>query len=207
MGAVYDKVLDSGGDDNEFEVQLVRYKPEAIDSLIEKSKFSRKELQIMYRGFKQECPTGIVDEDTFKEIYSRFFPQGDSDSYAHYVFNTFDHDGNGTLSFEEFVIGLSVLARGTMTERLEWAFNLYDINRDGLISREEMLNIISAIYELMGRFCEPSVYENTTRDHVEMVFQKMDLNKDGVITLEEFMDSCRRDENITKGMSIFDTVL
>lgn len=42
-----------GGDDNEFEVQLVRYKPEAIDSLIEKSKFSRKELQIMYRGFKQ----------------------------------------------------------------------------------------------------------------------------------------------------------
>jgi Ca2+-binding EF-hand superfamily protein len=50
-------------------------------------------------------------------------------------------------------------------------FNLYDINRDGLITREEMLNIISAIYELMGRFCEPSVYENTTRDHVEMVFQ------------------------------------
>jgi hypothetical protein len=69
------------------------------------------------------------------------------------------------------VVGLSVLARGTMTERLEWAFNLYDINRDGLITREEMLNIISAIYELMGRFCEPSVYENTTRDHVEMVFQ------------------------------------
>jgi hypothetical protein len=52
-------------------------------------------------------------------------------------------------------VGLSVLARGTMTERLEWAFNLYDINRDGLITREEMLNIISAIYELMGRFCEP----------------------------------------------------
>lgn len=72
---------------------------------------------------------------------------------------------------QEFVVGLSVLARGTMTERLEWAFNLYDINGDGLITREEMLNIISAIYELMGRFCEPSVYENTTRDHVEMVFK------------------------------------
>ncbi|CAG2251490.1 Calsenilin,Kv channel-interacting protein 1,Kv channel-interacting protein 2,Kv channel-interacting protein 4 [Mytilus edulis] len=193
MGAVYDKVLDSGGDDNEFEVQIVRYKPEAIDSLCEKSKFSRKELQIMYRGFKQECPTGIVDEDTFKEIYSRFF---------HRVILIRMH-----IIFEEFVVGLSVLARGTMTERLEWAFNLYDINGDGLITREEMLNIISAIYELMGRFCEPSVYENTTRDHVEMVFKKMDLNKDGVISLDEFMDSCRKDENITKGMSMFDTVL
>ena len=43
----------TGGDENEFEVQIVRYKPEAIDTLCEKSKFSRKELQIMYRGFKQ----------------------------------------------------------------------------------------------------------------------------------------------------------
>ena len=24
----------------------------------------------------QACPTGIVNEDTFKEIYGRFFPQG-----------------------------------------------------------------------------------------------------------------------------------
>ena len=24
----------------------------------------------------QECPTGIVNEDTFKDIYAQFFPQG-----------------------------------------------------------------------------------------------------------------------------------
>lgn len=30
----------------------------------------------MYRGFKQECPSGIVNEQSFKEIYSQFFPQG-----------------------------------------------------------------------------------------------------------------------------------
>lgn len=24
----------------------------------------------------QECPSGVVNEDTFKEIYSQFFPQG-----------------------------------------------------------------------------------------------------------------------------------
>lgn len=28
-------------------------------------------------GFSlQECPTGLVDEETFKLIYSQFFPQG-----------------------------------------------------------------------------------------------------------------------------------
>lgn len=40
-------------------------------------------------------------EETFKEIYARFFPRGaDSSQYAHYVFNTFDQDSSGALSFE-----------------------------------------------------------------------------------------------------------
>ncbi|XP_021351613.1 Kv channel-interacting protein 4-like isoform X14 [Mizuhopecten yessoensis] len=202
--------MGNAGVDHEFddlEMQVVRYKPEGLDTLCRNTKFSRKELQIMYRGFKQECPTGIVNEETFKEIYGQFFPQGDSSAYAHYVFNTFDHDRNGTISFEEFVMGLSVLSRGTLQERLQWAFGLYDINGDGIITKEEMNDIVSAIYEMMGRFSEPTVDESTARDHVDRVFQKMDLNKDGVISLEEFMDTCRRDENITKGMAIFDTVL
>nr|XP_011456728.2 Kv channel-interacting protein 4 isoform X2 [Crassostrea gigas] len=191
----------------DLEMQVVRYKPEGLDVLCRKSKFTRKELQIMYRGFKQECPTGIVNEETFKEIYAQFFPQGDSSAYAHYVFNTFDHDRNGSLSFEEFVMGLSVLSRGTLQERLQWAFNLYDINGDGFITKDEMTDIVSAIYEMMGRFSEPMVDENTTKEHVERVFHKMDINRDGVITFDEFMETCRRDENITKGMAIFDTVL
>lgn len=165
------------------------------------SLFQRQSLSL------QECPTGIVNEETFKEIYAQFFPQGDSSAYAHYVFNTFDHDRNGSLSFEEFVMGLSVLSRGTLQERLQWAFNLYDINGDGFITKDEMTDIVSAIYEMMGRFSEPMVDENTTKEHVERVFHKMDINRDGVITFDEFMETCRRDENITKGMAIFDTVL
>lgn len=27
----------------------------------------------LYRGFKAECPSGVVREDTFKIIYSQFF--------------------------------------------------------------------------------------------------------------------------------------
>nr|KAG5705223.1 hypothetical protein BaRGS_011249 [Batillaria attramentaria] len=170
-------------DIDDLEMQVVRYKPEGLDTLCRNTKFSRKELQIMYRGFKQECPTGIVNEETFKDIYAQFFPR------------------------EEFVMGLSVLSRGSLQERLQWAFSLYDINGDGIITKDEMLDIVTAIYEMMGRYTEPSIEENTAKEHVERVFQKMDLNRDGVISVEEFMDACRRDEIIIKGMSLFDTVL
>jgi Kv channel-interacting protein len=72
---------------------------------------------------------------------------------------------------KEFVSGLSVLSRGTLHEKLQWAFSLYDTNGDGIITKDEMLNIVSAIYDLMGKFAEPSIDERTAIDHVDRVFQ------------------------------------
>ena len=43
----------SDHDLDDLEMQVVRYKPEGLDALCRNTKFSRKELQIMYRGFKQ----------------------------------------------------------------------------------------------------------------------------------------------------------
>lgn len=40
---------------------------------------------------------------------------------------------------QDFVVGLSILLRGTVQEKLKWAFNLYDINKDGYITKEVWL--------------------------------------------------------------------
>ena len=37
---------------------------------------------------------------------------------------------------QDFIIELSHIVHGTCDERLEWLFRLYDINNDGVISRE-----------------------------------------------------------------------
>ena len=67
--------------------------------------------------------------------------------------------------------GLSVLARGTVEEKLEWAFGLYDINGDGVIGRDEMINIVTAIYDMIGKCAVPSVDECAIIEHVDNVFQ------------------------------------
>ena len=46
-------VLFSDHDIDDLEMQVVRYKPEGLDILCRNTKFTKKELQIMYRGFKQ----------------------------------------------------------------------------------------------------------------------------------------------------------
>ena len=52
------------------------------------------EVRHLYRAFKQECPNGIVDEETFKEVYEKIFPLGDASQYAHLVFAAIDRFGN-----------------------------------------------------------------------------------------------------------------
>lgn len=73
--------------------------------------------------------------------------------------------------FQDFVQNLSILSRGSLDEKLRWAFTLYDINGDGCITREEMTDIVSAIYDLMGKVSEPSVDEDTVKEKVDRIFQ------------------------------------
>ena len=72
--------------------------------------------------------------------------------------------------FQDFVTGLSILSRGTLEEKLKWTFSLYDINGDGCITKEEMTDIITAIYDLMGKCIEP-VDEATLKERVDHIFQ------------------------------------
>nr|XP_023845396.1 Kv channel-interacting protein 1-like isoform X2 [Salvelinus alpinus] len=177
--------------DDDFELSVVCHRPEGLDKLEAQSNFNKRELQVLYRGFKNECPSGVVNEDTFKQIYAQFFPHGDASSYAHYLFDAFDSAHSGSIKFEDFVMALSILLRGSVREKLTWTFNLYDINRDGFISKEEMTDIVRAIYDMMGKYTYPALKTDTPKQHVDAFFQKMDKNRDGVVTLDEFILSCQ----------------
>ncbi|XP_068627376.1 Kv channel-interacting protein 4-like [Battus philenor] len=161
----------------------------------------------MYRGFKQECPTGMVDEESFKNIFSQFFPLGDATQYAHYVFNTVKHKHRGKLSFEEFLETLSRVARGSAQEKLAWVFALYDVDGDGRISRAEMQAVVQAVYELLGRAAAPPVHPAAARDHVDRIFHLMDLDADGAVSPEELTRWCSRDPALLRSLDTLDTVL
>ena len=72
--------------------------------------------------------------------------------------------------FKEFAIGLSVLSRGSIEEKLRWVFELYDTDRDGQLRRSDVYNVVSSMYDMMGKSTEPKVHENTIDSHVNYVF-------------------------------------
>ncbi|CAL4152291.1 unnamed protein product, partial [Meganyctiphanes norvegica] len=197
----------SEDDFDDYSTYVTRYRPEDLEKLAKCTKFNKKEIQLIYRGFKQRCPTGLVDEEGFKNIFTQFFPQGDATGYAHYVFNTFKHNHQGQICFEDFLVSLSTISRGSTQEKLQWIFGLYDVNQDGFITKPEMLEVVEAIYQMLGRQTVPQVPDNAAVEHVDKIFHLIDSNKDGAITMEELVTWVSRDDTFIQSLGMFDTVL
>lgn len=74
-------------------------------------------------------------------------------------------------SLQKFVQGLSILSRGTLEEKLCWTFQLYDINSDGQITKEEMSDIVTAVYGLMGHSPDSDRFDDERiKEKVENLF-------------------------------------
>uniref|UniRef100_A0A5F9CG22 Potassium voltage-gated channel interacting protein 2 n=1 Tax=Oryctolagus cuniculus TaxID=9986 RepID=A0A5F9CG22_RABIT len=137
----YDQLTDSVED--EFELSTVCHRPEGLEQLQEQTKF--------HQGVRSECPSGIVNEENFKQIYSQFFPQGDSSTYATFLFNAFDTNHDGSVSFEEMLdIMKSIydmmgkytypaLREEAPREHVESFFQKMDRNKDGVVTIEEFI--------------------------------------------------------------------
>jgi len=176
---------------------------EQLAELLESTHFDKKELQQWYKGFLKDCPSGILSRDEFQKIYRQFFPFGDPSSFADYVFNVFDSDKSDSIDFKEFICALSVTSRGKMEDKLRWAFQLYDINGDGKISYDEMLEIVKAIYKMVGSMVRLPDDEDTPEKRVSRIFHEMGKQEKEELDESEFEKGSKQDPRIVSALCLY----
>lgn len=173
--------------------QNSKLRPEVAEEISDKTGFSEAEVQAWFKCFVRDCPSGVLSRDKFRNIYTGFFPNGDAARFAEYVFETFDLDKDGLLNFEEFIMALSMTSRGELEDKLEWAFKMYDRDKDGYISKKDMIEVIQAIYKMVGVQTEDS---DAPKRRTEKVFKQMDKQKKGKVSKEDFIEGAKLDHSI-----------
>nr|AWC68242.1 recoverin [Arizona elegans] len=173
---------------------------EVLDDLKSNTKFSEDELVKWYEAFKKQCPDGRIGKVEFEKIYSTFFPNSDPKVYARHVFRSFDTNDDGTLDFREYIIALHLTSSGKTDLKLEWAFSLFDVDRSGEISKNEVLEIIAAIFKMIPPE-EQKVLpddENTPQKRADKLwayFGKGDADK---IAEKEFIEGVMKNDAIMR---------
>lgn len=158
-----------------------------------------------------------------------FYSNLDCSNYPDYVFQTFDQNKDGIISFKvnfppfvysflvfflffimfvflnenfilysfsyvkEFVFGLAILSRGSIEGKLKWIFSLYDVDGDGRLTFDDMLKVVSSVYNIIGSHAKPSYDEHVIKEHASEIFQVKKREKC-------FHDSCT-DKNVQKHFS------
>jgi serine/threonine-protein phosphatase 2B regulatory subunit len=92
----------------------------------------------------------------------------------------FDEDGGGDVDFQEFVSGLSAFSsKGNKLQKLQFAFKVYDIDRDGYISNGELFIVLKM---MVGS----NLKDQQLQQIVDKTIMEADLDNDGKISFEEF---------------------
>lgn len=116
----------------------------------------------------------------------------------------FDLDGNGSIDSYEFVCALSLMSHGTLDEKAELIFNLYDFDRSQSISRDEltvmMTNALAALKSMEGKPA-PSIAE--VEKKTTEFFVASDTDKNNVISLKEFKTYLKKDKQILEVLTSF----
>ncbi|KAJ7949452.1 putative Calcium-dependent protein kinase [Quillaja saponaria] len=106
------------------------------------------------------------------------------------IFDLFDNNRDGTVDMREILCGFSSLRKSQGDDALRLCFQMYDTDRSGCITKEEVASMLRALPDdcLPADIIEPG--------KLDEIFDRMDANSDGKVTFDEFKAAMLRDSSL-----------
>ncbi|KAK7160374.1 hypothetical protein R3I93_008121 [Phoxinus phoxinus] len=144
--------------------------------------------------FLNECPSGLITLHEFRRHFCNGTVGKESAEYAEQIFRTLDNNGDGVVDFREYVTAISMLIEGTTVEKLRWSFKLYDKDKDGAITRSEMLEIMQAVYKMSVAASLTKPNPLSAEECTNRIFVRLDKDNNAIISQDEFIEGALNDE-------------
>jgi len=173
-------------------------KKREIKEFMQITHFDYTEIDALYNHFKSIAASknddGVIDRKEFQAAL------GLSESlFLDRMFQLFDDKNNGKINFTEFLSGLSILCtRGTLEEKIQFSFRIFDFDNDGKISKQELSSMLHTSLK------ENNVNMSTSQiGHVvDSTFLEADSNGDGFIDFDEYKTLVDSHPSILSNMTL-----
>jgi calcium-dependent protein kinase len=103
-------------------------------------KHEEKKLNVIFNKFDVNN-TGKVTKKNFLNELIKIYGEKDANNLTNKIFGSIDLDGNGDISYNEFLTAIMDSKKLMTDDKLEKTFKLIDKNEDGKISIEEIKNL------------------------------------------------------------------
>jgi len=180
-----------------------------FNALAQRTNFRPAQVRVLYKIYENVSNSlGNANMISLGEFQLALFGKrkaGDGDGasddlFSARIFACFDTTNDGTLSFEEFVCGLSVFhPQASKMEKTRFAFKVYDLQGTGRIERQDVRRMLDAV---MRQSKDMTLSDEALDMAVDQTFEDCDLKKDGAISLDEFEKLVDKNEKIIANMTL-----
>ena len=158
---------------------------EEARELEQMTRFKKDELQRWYKNFMKQNPEGKLTLEKFRDVYGKVFNSG---LLSDHIFTKMDINHDGTVSFQELMLNLSITMKGSNSEKLRWAFDVYDLDGNGEITLVEMKQ---ALIYIRDRSNASFITDAAFNREIENIFRTVDTDSNGVLSCEEFIEGMK----------------
>ncbi|XP_023220522.1 EF-hand calcium-binding domain-containing protein 1-like [Centruroides sculpturatus] len=159
-----------------------------VEKLNGRCHFNRAEIKMLIDIYREVCGHSVMDKATFIDFLQNTFDMTD-DPVIERIFRIFNKSNNGKISVEEWIQGLSVFLCGTMEEKMNFCFRVYDLGGNGCISREDLYSLLKHRIQKTGDE-DP---EDVTKDFIDMIIDKMDYDRDDHLSFSDYKKSVQQE--------------
>ncbi|XP_043589576.1 EF-hand calcium-binding domain-containing protein 1-like isoform X1 [Bombus pyrosoma] len=180
------------------------YTAKLIESLKRKTRFCWSELDNLCKLYKKLTTSGQqqvgqsgiigrrtqsnqtiegIDRVIFRELLHNTFKVITEDVLVERMFCCWDRENEGIIRLEPWIMGLDLYLRGSLREKIEFCFKVYDLNNDGFITKDEIFQLFKNCLIKQPGEEDP---DEAVKDLSELALKKLDVDRDGKISFQDY---------------------